>query len=86
MLRQKCHNVFEKEVQFYLELMNNYDPSIYKMDHLPSIISIQKEESIDAFSVKYLMGLDKQNLERKIINIFLPISFSICFGCSKEPF
>ena len=23
--------------------------------------------------------------ESKIVNIFLPISFSICFGCSKEP-
>ena len=21
----------------------------------------------------------------KIVNIFLPISFNICFGCSKEP-
>ena len=32
-----------------------------------------------------LTGLDKQNFERKILNIFLPISFKICFGCSKEP-
>ena len=23
--------------------------------------------------------------ERKIVNIYLPISFNICFGCSKEP-
>ena len=23
--------------------------------------------------------------ERKIVNIFLPISFNICFWCSKEP-
>ena len=23
--------------------------------------------------------------ERKIVNIFLLISFNICFGCSKEP-
>ena len=23
--------------------------------------------------------------QRKIVNIFLPILFSICFGCSKEP-
>ena len=23
--------------------------------------------------------------ERKIVNSFLPISFNICFGCSKEP-
>ena len=30
------------------------------------------------------IGLDKQNFLRKIVNIFLPIIFSICFGCSKE--
>ena len=31
------------------------------------------------------IGLDKQNFERKIVNIFLPLSFNICFMCSKEP-
>ena len=30
-------------------------------------------------------GLDKQNFQSKIVNIFLPINFNICFGCSKEP-
>ena len=33
--------------------------------------------------LKYLIlcitGLDKQNFERKIVNIFLPISLNICF-------
>ena len=27
----------------------------------------------------------KKNFKLKIVNIFLPISFNICFGCSKEP-
>ena len=31
------------------------------------------------------LGLDKQSFERKIVNIFLPISLNMCFGCSKEP-
>ena len=31
-------------------------------------------------------GLDKQNFEHKIVNVSLPISFNMCFGCSKEPF
>ena len=26
-----------------------------------------------------------KSFERKIVNIFLPISFNISFGCSKEP-
>ena len=32
-------------------------------------------------------GLDKHNsiFKCKIVNIFLPISFNIYFGCSKEP-
>ena len=29
-------------------------------------------------------GYDKHFFKRKIVNIFLPISFRICFGCSKE--
>ena len=29
-------------------------------------------------------GLDKQNFERKFVNIFLPISLNICFGCSTS--
>ena len=31
------------------------------------------------------IGLDKQNFWAQIVNIFLPISFNISFGCSKEP-
>ena len=31
------------------------------------------------------IDLDKLIFERKIVNIFLPISFNIYFGCSKEP-
>ena len=36
-------------------------------------------------NLHYVTGLDKQNFECKIVNIFLPITFNICFGCSKEP-
>ena len=32
------------------------------------------------------VGLDKQNFQHKIVNNFLPISFSISFGFSKELF
>ena len=27
----------------------------------------------------------RKKFQRKIVNIFLPINFNICFGCSKEP-
>ena len=29
-------------------------------------------------------GLDEQKFQSKIVNIFLPIFLSKCFGCSKE--
>ena len=35
--------------------------------------------------INYSIGLDKQKIQRKIVNIFLPIIFSMCFGCSKKP-
>ena len=31
-----------------------------------------------------ITGLDKQFFKCKTVNIFLPIHFNICFGCSKE--
>ena len=31
------------------------------------------------------IGTDRQNIKRKIVIIFLPISLNIGFGCSKEP-
>ena len=34
--------------------------------------------------VQLHIGLDK-NFDQKIVNIFLPISFNISFGYSKEP-
>ena len=38
--------------------------------------------TVSAFYIP-LFCLNK-NFQRKIVNIFLPIVFSICFGCSKE--
>ena len=30
-------------------------------------------------------GLNKQTFSHKILYMFLPIIFNMCFGCSKEP-
>ena len=58
------------------------------MDAPPSIIlkSINAKQTGELWiQLQYiLIGLDKEN-QRKIVNIFLPISFSLCFGGSKEP-
>ena len=42
-----------------------------------------KNAEYDDVSYSYIpgTGLDKH----KFVNIFLPINFNICFGCSKEP-
>ena len=37
------------------------------------------------YCLQYSTGLDNKKIQRKIVYIFLPIIFSICFGCSKEP-
>ena len=34
--------------------------------------------------VTFFTGLNKHIFERIIVNIFLPTSFKICFGCSSE--
>ena len=48
--------------------------------------SSDEEAEEEAVPVKgNITGLDKKKFQRKIVNIFLPINFNICFGCSKEP-
>ena len=42
----------KNKYNFIWKLLITYDPIIYKMDHLTFIVSNQKEEPIDAFSVK----------------------------------
>ena len=38
------------------------------------------------FFICITICLDRNKIfERRIINIFLPVSLNICFGCSKEP-
>ena len=37
-----------------------------------------------AYLVKSQVKINKF-FQRKIVNIFLPFNFNICFGCSKEP-
>ena len=51
-----------------------------------------KKEQDDAGSFRHRFtmvevntGSDNKIFEHTIVNIFLPISFNICFGCSKEP-
>ena len=36
-------------------------------------------------SLPVYKGQNKQKIYAKIVNIFLSISFNICFGCSIEP-
>ena len=42
------------------------------------------KDDIWTYAISSFTGLDKNKLQRKIVNNFLPISFNICFGCSKR--
>ena len=46
---------------------------------------LNKQELLSSNKKNKVIGLDKQFLERKIVNCFLPITFYILFGRSKEP-
>ena len=50
---------------------------ICTMKHLSLTVANQVEEFDSIHRFKYF--------QRKIVNIFLPIIFGICFACSKEP-
>ena len=39
-----------------------------------------------SLSIKFNWPGEEQIIERKLVNIFLPISNNKSFGCSKEPF
>ena len=40
--------------------------------------------TVDTRIIKVTIYINK-NFQRKIVNIFLPINFNLCFGSSKEP-
>ena len=40
--------------------------------------------TLGSVSSKFSEVQINKSLERKIVNIFLPVSLNICFGCSKE--
>ena len=42
------------------------------------------EGNIDYYNISHMFNQINKNFQRKIKNIFLPIIFSICLGCSKE--
>ena len=53
--------------------------------HVAAHLSIPSVKLIIVCTSSHI-SLDKKKILRKILNIFLTIIFSICFGCSKEPF
>ena len=58
-------------------------------ERVKRILSANTETNaqVSTIVIPLIIGLDKnkKSFERNIVSIFLPISFKICFGCSKEP-
>ena len=55
-------------------------------DHVfeQKIVTLSFSYAVVSMEVYAQVWINK-NVPGKIVNIFLPISFNICFGCSKEP-
>ena len=47
-----------------------------RTDHAKTVYPLQ---------TKFAGGIINKSFQHKIVNMFFPIIFSICFGCSKEP-
>ena len=76
--------------QFNQELaaLKNMSPVASEPLHRPvEEVNAKWAEMIQSISDRevIIIAQNKQTFEGKILNIFLPISLNICFGCSKEP-
>ena len=60
------------------------DESGHLLHLAKAIISWQILKTKDLVWISAQVQL-RSNFQREIVNIFLPILSSICFGCSKEP-
>ena len=67
-----------------LLLHNQSDPGLFCFSRLSwQATTVQNFRTV---TVRYIIHRFIQKFPHKIVTIFLPIIFSICFGCSKEPF
>ena len=62
-------------------LLLSHHVMLYFVDGIINCYSMANTPMI----ILYFTGLDNKKILRKNMNIVLPISFNICFGCSKEP-
>ena len=79
--------IFDAKIFLYLDLC---DLCIFpRRTPEQQILNFQTEHNkmFPALAASYIAYFvsETKNFQHKILNIFLPIVFSICFGCSKEP-
>ena len=65
--------------------MNTHNLSMAVSELFWKMVKETVEQQADAFKGWSSQILNTEKFQHKIVNIFLPISFNICFGCSKEP-
>ena len=51
--------------------------------HTPDFTITGMAQAYKCYQLRFRLN---KIFQLKIVNIFLPINFNICFGCSKEPY
>ena len=77
-LKQSWKRVYARDPDMEVGTLKTYN----KNDEEET--EVEKEDMVEG-TVKPAQVQINQKIQRKIVNIFLPINFNICFGCSKEP-
>ena len=75
---------FDGSNTFFSQIQQAHGPQLQKVRKFPGIPNSVVEKQLKKPSMKSQVKINK-TLERKIMNIFLLITFNICFGYSKEP-
>ena len=84
LISQECHQSVEQldPDQARHIVWPDQDPNCSQRQKTPLLL--KSKYYIKLSSETYFVFISAKNCQRKIINIFLPIIFNICFRCSKE--
>ena len=86
-----CHLLFFSKLFFSkknsIRVSNSLVQTFDQTQHVKNfgVCLVFFENSFVQYQIDTESHNTQEKLKVKIVDIFLPISFNICFGCSKEP-